>query len=288
MGYIYRITNRETRKVYIGKTKCDDPMTRWKGHITMFQKVKGGCPALRDAVKKYGLDAFMFEVLIICFDEDCDRWEKEYIAKYNCIVPNGYNILEGGQGGAGFRGKTHTAETVGKIVAATKERCKDPKYIERLRENGRKQMANIDRKEFGKKVTESEKYKKALEEGRVGGRGHKNGIVSMETKEKIRKGVKKYYETRQVNKCNIEKHREAMAKAKGRKVDQFDKQGNFIKTHISIAEAARDVNISHGAIQFVLYGKNKTAGGYVWKYHTEKDTNTYLEKDKVVENEIIY
>jgi group I intron endonuclease len=279
MGYIYRITNRETRKVYIGKTTCDDPMTRWKGHITMFKKEKGGCPALRDAVKKYGLDAFMFEVLIICFDEDCDRWEKEYITKHNCIVPNGYNILEGGQGGAGFRGKTHTAETVEKIVASLKERCSDPTYIEQQRENTRKLMANVDRKEFGNKIKESEKYKKALEEGRVGGSGHKNGTLSTETKEKIRKSVNKYYESNGDTRC-IEKHREGMAKAKGRNVDQYDKEGNFIKTHISIAEAARETTVSKGGIGFVLSGKHKTAGGFVWKYH--------IEKDKIVKNEIIY
>lgn len=285
MGYIYRITNTKTGKLYIGKTTSDDPITRWKGHITMFQKEKGGCPALRDAVRKYGLDAFRFEVLIICFDDDCDRWEKEYIAKYNCMVPNGYNILEGGQGGAGFRGKKHSAETVERIVAAIKERCGDPKYIEKIRENTRRYYDSIDRKEFGKKVTGSEKYKKALAEGRVGGSGHKNGTLSEETKEKIRNGVKKYFESYEGNKCSIEKHREAMAKAKGRKVDQFDKEGNFIKTYMSISEAAREVNMSVGAIRFVTIGKTKTAGGYVWKYHMEKEL---VVNENQVKNEIIY
>jgi hypothetical protein len=125
--------------------------------------------------------------------------------------------------------------------------------VERVRENARKYYNSIDRKEFGKKITGSEKYKKALEEGRVGGRAHKDEKLHEEHKDKIRKGVLKYYED--VNECNIEKHRKAMAKATGRKVDQFDKDGNFIKTYFSIAEAARETNVKQGSIQFGLNGQ---------------------------------
>jgi group I intron endonuclease len=278
MGYIYKITNRKSGKIYIGKTVCHDPYERWNGHKQMFQRTRGGCPALRDAVRAYGIDAFMFEVLIICFDEDCDRWEKEYIRKFNCIVPNGYNILEGGQGGAGFRGKRHNAESLQKIALASRRQFEVKENVERARLNTRKYYDSIDRKEFGKKVTGSEKYQKALKEGRVGGRAHKDGNLSVETKEKIRQGVLKYFQEKgEANKCNIEKHREVMAKVKGRKVDQFDKDGKFIKTHISISEAARELNICGGSIQFVLKGKYKTGGGYIWKYHEEP-----------VENELVY
>ena len=245
MGYIYKITNRISGKIYIGKTTQVDPDIRWQKHKYMCRQKKGGCPALRDAVIKYGIDAFVFEVMIICFDIDCDRWEKEYIKKFNCMVPNGYNILEGGQGGVGFRGKTHSEEMKKKIVAATKKRCEDPEYISMLRENGKKHMKNMDRKELGKKVTESEKYKKAIAEGRVGGSGHKNSKLSEETKDKIRESVLKYYEQKgEGNPCNIENHRKAMAKAKGRKVDQFDKDGNFIKTYVSVSDAERNIGIS--------------------------------------------
>ena len=279
MGYIYKITNRVSGKIYIGKTIQLDPIVRWKEHKYMCRQIKGGCPALRDAVRKYGIDSFTFEIMIICFNEDCDRWEKEYIKKFDCIAPNGYNILEGGQGGAGFRGKTHSAETVEKIQTSLKKLYDDPEYIARLSENTRLQMANVDRKEFGKKVAESEKYKLALKEGRIGGRAHKDGAPSTETKEKIRKSVLKYFEG-EGGKSNIEKHRAAMAKTKGRKVDQFDKDGNYIKTYVSIAEAARELNISKAGIGFVLKGEHKTAGGYIWKHH--------IEPEPKVENKIIY
>ena len=174
--------------------------------------------------------------------------------------------------------------SVARIVEAAKRYSSNPEVIERCRAKAIKQMANVDRKEFGKKVTASEKYQKARAEGRVGGCGHKEGKLSAETKEKIRTSLVKYYEEKgDGNKCYVEKHREAMAKAKGKRVDQYDKDGNFIETHISISEAARKANLSKGAIQFVLSGKNKTAGGFVWKYHTEPE----LEVAKI-ENEIIY
>jgi hypothetical protein len=60
---------------------------------------------------------------------------------------------------------------------------------------------------------------------------------------------------------------------KGRKIDwdrgvnkfvlQYDKEGNFIKEHSSINEAERKVK---GDIGAMLAGKQKTAGGYVWKF----------------------
>ena len=41
--------------------------------------------------------------------------EKEYIEKYHAQVPNGYNILPGGQLGGGFLGKNHSDNSIVKI-----------------------------------------------------------------------------------------------------------------------------------------------------------------------------
>ena len=82
MAVIYRIRNRITGKCYIGETMEKDPHARWKQHTYNIQRGKG-CPALRDAVQKHGVDAFEFQILIFCFDEDRFKYEIEYIAKYN-------------------------------------------------------------------------------------------------------------------------------------------------------------------------------------------------------------
>ena len=105
---------------------------------TTYPKInKGkGCPALRDAINKYGLDNFKFEVIIICFDEDRYKYEKEYIKKYNSQVPFGYNILSGGQIGESRLGIKHTPEAIQKMVDSVRKfREENPNYYETYREN---------------------------------------------------------------------------------------------------------------------------------------------------------
>jgi group I intron endonuclease len=109
MGFIYKITNTINGKCYIGETTKTDPEKRWKEHKSTIKRGVG-CPALQNSVIKHGIDNFKFEILIICFDEDRYKYEIEYIKKYKTLIPNGYNILEGGPGGS-FKGKKHSEET---------------------------------------------------------------------------------------------------------------------------------------------------------------------------------
>jgi group I intron endonuclease len=127
MGFIYKITNTVSGSVYIGQTRVEDPYERFKAHLSNARRGIG-CPALTDAIISYGEDKFKFEVLIICFNTDIDYYEIEYIEKYNSMVPNGYNILKGGQCGGGFKGKKHRQEVIEKIKQKLKERYeKNPK-----------------------------------------------------------------------------------------------------------------------------------------------------------------
>lgn len=50
-------------------------------------------------------------------------------------------------------------------------------------------------------------------------------------------------------------------------IDQFTKDGKLIKSYKSISEAKRDTNILN--ISACLSGKQKSAGGYIWKKHME-------------------
>lgn len=52
---------------------------------------------------------------------------------------------------------------------------------------------------------------------------------------------------------------------------QYDINNNFIKQYNSIIEAAKDVNIQPSSITSVCKNRNKTAGGYKWKYNNEKN-----------------
>lgn len=146
MGFIYKITNIISKKCYIGETKKTNPEIRWNEHKRKIEKGIG-CPALQDAVKKYGIENFKFEVLIICFDEDRYKFEIEYIKKYNSIVPNGYNLTKGGEGG-GFYGKKHNINTITKIVNTTKQKYIDnPDLIKIISEKNKIIMKDAKRRE---------------------------------------------------------------------------------------------------------------------------------------------
>ena len=264
MGFIYKITNTVSKKCYIGETTEVNPEDRWKRHKQTISKGRG-CPALGDAIKKYGLDKFTFQVLIICFDEDRYIYEKEYIKKYNSVVPNGYNILEGGAGG-GFKGKTHSDETKEKLSVIHKKRSEDPDVKKANSENAKKYMDSVKKAgiDWGAKVKSSEKYKKALEEGRVGG----GASFSEEARQKISNSLKEHYSNNLDSKNRnivIENHRESMAKAVGVKVQQYTLDNVYIKTYCSSAEAGRNTTASSSSIRACIKGITKTAGGFNWK-----------------------
>jgi len=65
-----------------------------------------------------------------------------------------------------------------------------------------------------------------------------------------------------------EKQRQAKLGAykKGKTIIQYDLYNNFIKEWLSVSEAAKYVNISVSGISCVLKKKQKSAGGFVWRY----------------------
>ena len=78
--------------------------------------------------------------------------------------------------------------------------------------------------------------------------GGKNTALAEETNEKMkgkRAGVKN---------------------GRARKVKQYSKDGEYIKTWDYINQAAEELNIAHANISKCCRGKLKTCGGFIWKY----------------------
>lgn len=96
MGYIYKITNSINKKSYIGYT--ENPEKRWLAH-----QRKQGSKLVFQAIKKYGLENFVFEVIA----KDVVENENNYIVEFNTIAPAGYNITEGGGLPPNHKGKTY-------------------------------------------------------------------------------------------------------------------------------------------------------------------------------------
>lgn len=98
MSFIYKITNKINDKVYIGYTSRT-PDRRFYEHTWEAEnRIDEDSSCLHKAMNKYGINSFTIEV-IEEFSEDEKDWqelEKFYIQQYNSLVPNGYNILIGG------------------------------------------------------------------------------------------------------------------------------------------------------------------------------------------------
>ena len=59
---------------------------------------------------------------------------------------------------------------------------------------------------------------------------------------------------------------ETKRKKYGRKTNQYDLQGNFLKTWNNAREIDQELNIAWQNVWKCCNGKRKTAGGFIWKY----------------------
>lgn len=93
---IYKVTNKQNNKVYIGQTVKSLSQRRAEHkHRFLYENSHN---KFYNAIKKYGWENFKWEVLEESNDwtyDILDSKEKYYIQLYNSIE-SGYNILEGG------------------------------------------------------------------------------------------------------------------------------------------------------------------------------------------------
>ena len=98
----------------------------------------------------------------------------------------------------------------------------------------------------------SKEHKKKIGASQMGEKNHMFGKhLSPEAKEKIRN-------------ANIEKP--SCGAFPKKKVNQYDLNGNLIKTWDSMGEIQRKLGINHCMISECCNGKQKTSRGFIWKY----------------------
>ena len=99
MGYIYKITNLQNNKIYIGKTTtCIQE--RFSKHIyeANTPNTKGYMFILHKAFRKYGINNFNIEQIEEIDNSLLNDREIYWINFYNSMMPNGYNMTFGGEG----------------------------------------------------------------------------------------------------------------------------------------------------------------------------------------------
>lgn len=150
MGFIYMLTNKVNGKKYVGQTIRPDVNERWKAYKSLTKRSIGTC--LYNGLFKWGPDNFKFQVLCVCFDDDCNKYEVEYIKMYNTIAPHGYNLQSGGD-----NFKSHPS-SVEKMRAKLTGR-KGPKLTDEQKEAIRLRVSGERNPNFGKPMSAEQRKK---------------------------------------------------------------------------------------------------------------------------------
>lgn len=107
---IYKITNQVNGKKYIGQSL--NIGQRWKDHKYIAKSNNENRKyhmAIYEAIRKYGIDNFIFEILEECSKELLDEKERYWISYYNSNTKeNGYNETAGGQKTFALSGEKHS------------------------------------------------------------------------------------------------------------------------------------------------------------------------------------
>ena len=105
---IYKITNIINNKIYIGQAVSHirknnkfvphGTKGRFQTHIQEAlgnNNTKYSCRHLNNAIKKYDVKNFTFQLLFNCNLEEANTLETAEIIKHNSLTPNGYNLTTG-------------------------------------------------------------------------------------------------------------------------------------------------------------------------------------------------
>lgn len=217
---IYKIENKINGKIYIGQTikELEDRIS---------EHLKSEYP-IGKAFRKYNINSFEISIIDITeIKEILDEKEKYWIKFYDCKVPNGYNLTDGGEGPNGYK---HTKEAKLKISKKKKGVPHDVSEETRLKISN----ANKGRVSpmLGKHHSEETKQKIS--------KVHKGKKLSDETKQKISNGLKGRQKNEETKKklSEIMKTKPSHWKGKTRTEENKNKISNTLKGHL-VSEETR-------------------------------------------------
>lgn len=292
---VYVHTNKTNGKRYVGITSME-PEKRWaNGHgyrsNVLFYR----------AIQKYGWDGFDHDILAcgLTKQEAC-KMEVAMIANYDLVNPKkGYNLDHGGNGSHRLTEKT-------RAILSKKSReyaLTHPENGQRLAnyaKTHRVELAEITKarfrnnpeaaREHGRKMKQvwaahpeivKESRRKCREYYDLHPEARKLKSVQTrqyfeehpEAREHAARKTKEYYQNPEVKRWKSEERKRFFAEHPEKKttkaVAQFHEDGTLIGEFASAREADAKTGVSYKQISAVVTGKQKTAGGYVWRYSDE-------------------
>lgn len=232
---IYKIINKINNKIYIGKSLENNP------------NYFGSGLSINNAIKKYGKHNFEKVIIETCENESIlnDR-EKYWIEKLNTTNRKiGYNIAQGGNGGntrLGY-GEEELNKYYNKLSSSV--------------QNSEKYKKSVEMKRGKKRPEHSIKMKDLYRTGKI-----IPWNIGVETKEETKLKISK----KNLGKKLSEEAKNKISESKYVGVVMMDKENNAITEFDSIKSASLKMNINRCCISDCINGRQKTAGGYKWKF----------------------
>jgi group I intron endonuclease len=155
MKVIYEFVNKINGKIYVGQAK--DFKSRLRCHKYHTKSNKKNSPFYA-ALKKYGWDNFIINIIEKCDVEMLNEREEYWIKEKNCLYPYGYNLMKGGNQ------YEMSDETKKKISESRKGIKFSDKHIENLKKS---HIGNKLSEETKKKLSEINKGKIHSEDTRL-------------------------------------------------------------------------------------------------------------------------
>lgn len=251
---VYKTTNLVNGKIYIGQDSKNN------------SKYLGSGDLIKKAIKKYGKEKFIKEVLCVCIDQDdLDIKEQFFIKELDSSnLDIGYNIALGGRNGGSF-GRKLSEEHKKKISESR---------IGIVFSDDHKNK--ISKAHIGKTITNETREKMSISQKLI-----IHEPMKEETKEKISKiktGKKASDETKEKmsdshsgekNHFYGKKHSDETLSKTRKPIIQLNIDGEIIKEWSGINEAAKSLNIRQSGISAVLCGRYKITSGFKFIYKNE-------------------
>lgn len=226
--YIYKHTNKENGKCYIGQTKN----IKWRWYPNNYKT----CSKFYRAILKYGWNNFMHEIIKVCDETNVDYWESYYIKKFDSVV-NGYNLDSGG-----CKNKVQSLET----------RQKKSNFMK-----GRQHGLGHPAWNKGKKLSDEYRLKLSISH-----KGKKYGSPSEETRRKISQaqiGKKISDDTRK----RLSLAHKGLKGNHTIKIINLD----TLEIFESLTQAGKKYNLNIKNISANIHNKTKSCGGYHWAFY---------------------
>lgn len=259
---IYKITNLINNKIYIGQSVNIE--RRWQEHIYQNRN-----SAIHQAIKKYGIENFIFEIIEECSQSQLDEREIFWIKYFNSYE-NGYNLTPGGK--AHFY---YDLNAVKEMYDECKSMLKTAKQIGCSENTIRNILHSLDI--YNIECQQEKKVDKIAPDTLTIITTYDSLTQAAQTEHVSLSAISMAINGKSKT-CNgfiWKNHDDPMpltpivVKKAKQKVSQYDVHHNLIKTYDSLMSAARALGKSKSATDYIrksCTGENIMAYGYYWKY----------------------